>query len=47
MTTQTTAKLAALGIALMMNFVMMGAVAYVFNVQTGTGHVAEATLAAL
>jgi hypothetical protein len=35
MTTQISAKLAALGIALMMNFSMMGAIAYVFNAQIG------------
>ena len=33
MTTQISAKLAALGIALVMNFAMMGGIAYVFNAQ--------------
>ena len=47
MTTQISAKLAALGIALMMNFAMMGAIAYVFNAQTGNGQTSQARLAAL
>ena len=37
MTTQISAKLAALGIALMMNVAMMGAIAYMFNAPTGNG----------
>ena len=41
MTTQISAKLAALGIALMMNAAMMGAIAYVFNAQTGNGQTSQ------
>jgi hypothetical protein len=47
MTSQISAKLAALGIALMMNFAMMGAIAFVFNAQTGNGQAAPVRLAAL
>jgi hypothetical protein len=47
MTTQISAKLAALGIALMMNFAMMGAIAYLFNAQTGNGQTSQIRLAAL
>ena len=47
MTTQISAKLAALGIALMMNVAMMGAIAYVFNAQTGNGQTSQVRLAAL
>jgi hypothetical protein len=35
MTAQISAKLAALGIALVMNFAMMGGIAYLFNAQNG------------
>jgi len=45
MTTQISAKLAALGVALMLNFVMMGGIAYVFNAQN-SGQ-AQVRLAAL
>ena len=34
MTTQISAKFAALGIALMMNVAMMGAIAYIFNARS-------------
>ena len=47
MTTQISAKLAALGIALMINFAMMGVIAYVFNAQTGNGQASQVRLAAL
>jgi hypothetical protein len=47
MTTQISAKLAALGIALMMNFAMMGAIAYLFNAQTGNSQPSQVRLAAL
>jgi hypothetical protein len=47
MTTQISAKLAALGIALVMNFAMMGAIAYLFNAQTGNGQASQVRLAAL
>ena len=47
MTTQISAKLAALGIALVMNFAMMGAIAYLFNAQSGTGQASQVRLAAL
>jgi hypothetical protein len=47
MTTQISAKLAALGIALMMNVAMMGAIAYLFNAQAGDGQTSEVRLAAL
>ena len=45
MTTQISAKLAALGVALMVNFAMMGGIAYVFN--AGQGQTSEVRLAAL
>ena len=47
MTTQISAKFAALGIALMINFAMMGAIAYLFNAQTGNGQASQVRLAAL
>ena len=47
MTTQISAKLAALGIALMLNFVMMGAIALMFNAQVGNGHTSEVRVAAV
>ena len=47
MTTQISTKLAALGIALMMNVAMMGAIAYVFNAQAGNGQTSPLRLAAL
>ena len=46
MTTQISTKLAPLGIALMMNVAMMGAIAYVFNAQTGNGEISQVRLAA-
>jgi len=47
MTSQVSAKLAALGIALMLNFAMMGAIAYVFNAQAANGQTSPVRLAAL
>jgi hypothetical protein len=47
MTTQISAKLTALGIALMLNFAMMGAIAYVFNAQAAHGQTSQVRLAAL
>ncbi|MGA2342095.1 MAG: hypothetical protein ABSG29_02805 [Steroidobacteraceae bacterium] len=47
MTTQISAKFAALGIALMLNVAMMGAIAYVFNAQAANGQTSEVRLAAL
>jgi hypothetical protein len=47
MTAQTYAKLTALGIALMMNLAMMGAMTYVFSAQAGDGQAAQTRLAAL
>jgi hypothetical protein len=46
MTTQISAKLAALGIALMMNFAMMGGIAYLFNAHMGNGQTPQVRLAA-
>ncbi len=45
MTTQTSTKLAALGVALVMNSLMMCAVAYLFSsaVHTHTAHLAQTT----
>jgi hypothetical protein len=47
MTTQISAKLAALGIALMMNVAMMGAISFVFNAQSGGGQTSQVRMAAL
>jgi hypothetical protein len=47
MTTQISAKFAALGIAMMMNVAMMGAIAYMFNAQTGNGQSSQVRVAAL
>jgi hypothetical protein len=47
MTTQISAKLAALGIALMLNCAMMGAIAYLFNAQAANGQTSSVRLAAL
>jgi hypothetical protein len=47
MTTQISAKLAALGIALMMNVAMMGAISFVFNAQSANGQTSQVRLAAL
>jgi hypothetical protein len=49
MTTQISAKFAALGIALMLNVAMMGAIAYVFNAQAqaADGQTSQVRLAAL
>ena len=47
MTTQISAKLAALGIALTLNLAMMGAIGYVFNAQAANGQTSSVRLAAL
>jgi hypothetical protein len=47
MTTQIHAKLAALGIALMLNFAMIGAIGYLFNAQAGYGQPSRVHLAAV
>ncbi len=47
MTTQISTKLAALGMALLMNTAMIGGIAYLFNTQTFAGQTsAMSTLAA-
>ena len=45
MTTQISTKLAALGMALLMNSAMIGGIAYVFNAQTAASQAAISTLA--
>ncbi len=47
MTTQISAKLAALGIALMLNVAIMGAIAFVFNAQAANAQSSSLRLAAL
>jgi hypothetical protein len=47
MTTQISTKLAALGIALMMNFAIMGAIGYLFNAHAGYGQASAVRLAAV
>jgi hypothetical protein len=46
-TTRISAELAALGIALMLNFAMMGAIAYLFDAQAGYGLTPRVHLAAV
>jgi hypothetical protein len=47
MTTQISSKFAALGMALMLNVAMMGAIGYVFNAQAANGQTSSVRLAAV